>query len=131
MDTDASTCTDPDATASKALEVGDLDVILQDTISYLQESESLTIVFCPRKRSSCQSLEALQKVVASKIGKVVLIWSCASGKSTKRDVACEEEIVDVMLMTVPVGKYSSFVINPDTPRKMGHVLREAFSTSSV
>lgn len=130
-DADASMGTDTDAPVPRAFEAGDLDIILKETIELMQDDNSMTIVFCPCKGSICLSLEALQKVGPAKIGTVIPIWSCASGKSMKRDVACEEKVVDLMSTQIPVDKISSFVIDPGTPRKMGHVMKAAFSSSTV
>jgi len=115
-----------------AFEPGDLDAILEEMTALAQSTDPVTVVFCPEMGKSCRSLKVLQDKGSSEEEQVSPIWACASGDSMHREVACENATLDVMKSAVSQGiKISGIVIDPETPRKMGHVLKNVLSTTKT
>jgi hypothetical protein len=117
---DSSICTDLDAPSATSFELSDLDAITEEMIALVQSAESVTVVLCPDKEVSCQSLELLKNSDSNKIGKYVSVFD-----------ASESATLEVMKLALSHGQIDGIIIDPEAPREMGQVIKQILHTSST
>jgi len=122
-----------DKICNNALEEDAMDIVLEESIKLVLESQTSILVICGPQNQSCKSLDVLKNTESEK--NIIPIWDCLSiGGMTNRNskentnvmFECEIDVLDKLLKEAERAKFGAIVLDENLSFTFASIILRIF-----